>query len=198
MKNLIGTMIRGLSLIAVAAVVGGILIVGNAQAQIQIGNAVYGGTGCPKGSASVSEYVGGNGEISIIFDKFLVQSGARTGRQMDRKACSVVISFMGAPGYSVALVGIGNGSYQAGRRAQVRLDQDLFFAGSTGKRITQIFKGPASNGFETSPILDAGSLAWSPCGASVNLRANLSLLTQGESFGVWENLNLKVLFKRCH
>lgn len=200
MKNLMRSMIKGMSFTALVIVVGSTLMVGKAQAQFSIGDIFYGGTGCPAGTAAISIGVAETGRMSILFDKFVVQSGAQIGKRLDRKACGVAIPVTVLSGYSIALVGDGNGIgfYQAGARTQVRLDQEFFLAGARGERFTQVFRGPGSGNFEISANLDPRTLVWSPCGASVNLRANLSLMTQGDSLGELGNLNLKVLFKRCH
>lgn len=157
-----------------------VLMAAQAHAQssaLRLGEPAYGGTGCPAGSASVSVSPD-QSAVSILFDQFLTEAGRTNGRRMDRKSCNLSIPVYVPQGYSVALFqvdyrgynGIPGGAYN-------RFDAEYFWAGSRGPRISRQFYGPLNDVYTLTDNLVATSQVWSPCGASINLRVNASMMS---------------------
>lgn len=146
-----------------------------AQAQeIRLGQPAYGGTGCPAGSASVT-LSPDQSALSILFDSYVAEAGG--GRRVDRKSCNISVPVEVPSGYSVAVFQVdyrGFNSIPYG--AQSRFDAEYFWAGARGPRISRIFRGPVSDVYTVTDGLLASTMVWTPCGASVNLRVNTSMM----------------------
>lgn len=153
-----------------------------AQAQsLQLGQPAYGGTGCPAGTASANVAPDGSA-ISILFDSFVAEAGRTTGRRIDRKSCNISIPVYVPQGYSVAVFAVDYRGYNAvPRGGQTRLDAEYFWAGSRGPRISRSFYGPSNDIYTITDELLATTMVWAPCGASVNLRINSSMMAQSNS-----------------
>ena len=97
------------SLLTIAAL---LLSVSAANAQISLGSPIYGGTGCPSGSASVS-LTEDQQTLSILFDSFVVQAPTMQGATFDRKACNLRIPVRVGSGYQVALIAFDYNGFAA-------------------------------------------------------------------------------------
>ncbi|HND84413.1 MAG TPA: DUF4360 domain-containing protein [Pseudobdellovibrionaceae bacterium] len=190
MKNLIKK-ITGLSIAS-------IIMFCFAEAQnVAIGEPTYGGTGCPAGSLS-GEVSRDGSEIFIQFGSFIVESGRSSRHRIDRGSCSFTIPITVPEGYSVALLAQSDFSVNVERGASVQRDVEIFYAGARFENQSKIFRGPLSQDLqEVYPEPEAG-VVWTPCGKSVNLRMNMSLLTQGSASAVMRGVNMKVVqWKKC-
>lgn len=166
------------------AMVSMLLLAGGLAAQAQqgglrLGQPAYGGTGCPGGSASVN-LSPDETALSILFDSFLVEAGRTTGRQVDRKSCNISIPVEVPSGYSVAIFQVDYRGFNLipSSGAYTRLDTEYFWAGSRGPRFSRFYSGPRTENYTQSDGLMAQTLVWTPCGASVNLRVNSSIMAQ--------------------
>lgn len=157
--------------------VGALLIGGIANAQgLRLGLPEYGGTGCPGGSASVN-LSPDQTELSILFDSYVMEAGSTTGKMVDRKSCNISIPVQVPQGYSVAVFQVDyRGFNLVPRGGMARFDAEYFWAGSRGPRISRMFQGPINDNYVLTDLLQATTLVWTPCGASVNLRANTSMM----------------------
>lgn len=156
-------------------------IAANAQSALRIGAPAYGGTGCPAGSASVTVSPD-QSAVSILFDQFLTEAGNTTGRRIDRKSCNLSIPVQVPQGYSVAVFTVDYRGYNAVPRGGYnRFDAEYFWAGARGPRISRQFNGPLNDTYTVTDDLMATSLIWTPCGASVNLRVNASMMSMSNS-----------------
>jgi hypothetical protein len=154
----------------------------SAQAQnLQLGQPAYGGTGCPAGTASANVAPDGSA-ISILFDSYVAEAGNTTGRRIDRKSCNISIPVFVPQGYSVAIFAVDYRGYNAvPSGGMTRLESEYFWAGSRGPRISRSFMGPLNDIYTVTDELLATTLVWAPCGASVNLRINSSMMAQSNS-----------------
>ncbi len=149
---------------------------GGAEAQVRatLGQPVYGGSGCPQGTASAT--LSGDGStLSILYDQYIAEAGVN-GRSFDRKSCNLAIPLNVPGGFSVSLVGIdyrGFNLLPAGGRSTFRVE--YFFAGGQGPVFTRNFTGPTNDDFLIHNDIDVAGNVWSPCGASVNVRTNSSI-----------------------
>ncbi|WP_374074533.1 DUF4360 domain-containing protein [Bdellovibrio bacteriovorus] len=147
-----------------------------AQAQVSLGQPAYGGTGCPAGSASVT-LSPDNTALSILFDSYVAEAG--NGRRVDRKSCNISVPVQVPQGYSVSVFQVDyRGFNSVPRGGQARFDAEYFWAGARGPRISRTFVGPYNDVYTVSDGLIASAMVWSPCGASVNLRVNTSMMAQ--------------------
>jgi len=150
-----------------------------AQSGMKIGQPAYGGTGCPAGSASVT-LSPDESALSILFDSYLAEAGSATGKTVDRKSCNISIPVQVPNGYSVAIFQVDYRGFNLipAAGAYTRMDTEYFWAGSRGPRFARVYSGPTADNYTLSDGLVAQSLVWTPCGASVNLRVNSSVMAQ--------------------
>lgn len=152
----------------------------HAQA-LRIGQPAYGGNGCPAGSASVTVSPGQDA-VSILFDQFITEAGQYAGRRIDRKSCNLSIPIQVPNGYSVAVFKVDYRGYNAVPRGGYnRFDAEYFWAGARGPKISRQFNGPLNDNYTVTDNLVASTLVWAPCGASVNLRVNASMMSMANS-----------------
>lgn len=175
---------------------------------IRLGTPSYGGTGCPGGSASVSVSPD-NSAISILFDQFITEAGNTTGRRLDRKSCNLSVPVQVPNGYSVAVFQVDYRGYNAVPRGGYnRFESEYFWAGARGPKITRQFNGPINDSYTLTDDLVARTVVWTPCGASVNLRVNASMLSMSNSrmeqtLGTVDSIDLSsglvyhIRFQRC-
>lgn len=167
----------------VIAVIGSAL---TAEAQlakgIRLGAPEYGGTGCPAGTASVS-LSPEEDAISVLFDQFMVEAGSTTGRRVDRKACLLSIPVTIPQGYSVSVIQVDYRGFNVipANGAYTRLNTEYFWAGIRGPSYSRVFSGPNNQDFTLTNGILAQSLVWTPCGASINLRVNTSIMAQSNN-----------------
>ncbi len=176
---------------------------------MRLGTPAYGGNGCPAGTASVS-LSPDQTSISILFDQFLTEAGNTNGRRIDRKSCNLSLPVEVPQGYSVALFQVdyrGFNAVPAG--AMNRFEAEYFWAGSRGPRIARVFNGPMNDSYTVTDNLIATTMVWTPCGASVNLRINASMMSQtnrrmDQTIGTVDSVDLSngmiyhVQWRRCN
>jgi len=146
---------------------------------IRLGMAGYGGTGCPAGSASVTlspDYK----SLSLIFDSYVAEAGESSRRSIDRKTCSVAIPIHIPQGMSVSIISVDYRGYIAlpNSRATASFNAEYFFAGSMGPRFSRNWRGAADTNYQFNNGISLTALVWSPCGESVNMRVNTSMLVR--------------------
>ncbi len=150
-----------------------------AQSGLRLGQPAYGGTGCPGGSASVT-LSPDESALSILFDSYVAEAGFSAKKTVDRKSCNISIPVQVPSGYSVAIFQVDYRGFNLipAAGAYTRLDTEYFWAGSRGPRFARVYSGPMSDNYTQSDGLVAQTLVWTPCGASVNLRVNSSIMAQ--------------------
>lgn len=166
-----------------SSVLSAILVAGSLTAQAQnglkLGQPAYGGTGCPAGSASVT-LSPDETALSILFDAYLAEAGSVTGKTVDRKSCNISIPVQVPSGYSVSIFQVDYRGFNLipAAGAYTRMDTEYFWAGSRGPRFARVYSGPTADNYTLSDGLVAQTMVWTPCGASVNLRVNSSVMAQ--------------------
>jgi len=168
MKN----MIKGLGIFAA-------LMALNSSAMaddIYLGQAGYGGNGCPAGSASVTLSPDAK-SLSIIFDQYMAEAGR--GRTIDRKSCNIAIPVHVPQGMSVSIIDVDYRGYvSAPAGAMASLRTEYFFAGSRGPTFQKNFTGPYDSDYTLNSKLSLNAMVWSACGEDVNLRVNTSMMAK--------------------
>lgn len=166
-----------------SSVLSALIVAGSLTAQAQnglkVGVPAYGGTGCPAGTASVT-LSPDETALSILFDAYLAEAGGSSGKTVDRKSCNVSIPVQVPSGYSVAIFQVDYRGFNLipAAGAYTRMDTEYFWAGSRGPRFARVYSGPTADNYTLSDGLVAQTMVWAPCGASVNLRVNSSVMAQ--------------------
>ena len=160
-------------LVALALMVGSPVVVHGQS--LALGEPVYGGTGCPRGTARA--VVGPNATtLSILFDQYEAGAGGASGRSFDRKSCNLAIPLEAPSGYSVSILAIDyRGFNYLPQAASSVFRVEYFFAGAVGPVFTRTFTGPRNDDFLISNALQVNARVWSACGADVILRTNSSI-----------------------
>jgi hypothetical protein len=142
---------------------------------MSLGEPGYGGTGCPAGTVSVTLSPDAK-SLSMLFDQYLVSVGGDTGKTFDRKSCSIAIPVHVPQGLSVSVLKIDfRGFNYLPRSASSQFNVEYFFAGTRGPTFRRTFRGPLDTDYLINNELTVEAIAWSACGADVNLRTNSSL-----------------------
>ncbi len=162
----------------------------------QVGQPDYAGNGCPAASAQFS--ISPDGQNYILRPSQLVaHTGTDNGKRIDRRTCMLVIPVKVAAGYSVGLVSRISGFVAADRQSKVQIDQELFFAGSTGTKLSNPYTNTNQNIMLYSSSSPA-KISWSACGASANARLNLAILAQGSSStAALEDIRFRLVIRKC-
>jgi len=170
MKN----MIKGLGIFAAV-----VALNSSAMADdIYLGQAGYGGNGCPAGSASVTLSPDAKA-LSIIFDRYSAEAGGGNGKTIDRKSCNIAIPVHVPQGMSVSIIDVDYRGYvmaPVGGSANFRTE--YFFAGSRGPAFEKNFVGPYDDEYTLKSTLALNAMVWSACGEDVNLRVNTAMVAK--------------------
>jgi hypothetical protein len=155
--------------------------VSNAHADnhgLRLGTPAALGTGCPTPDSVMAIVSPDESTISVLFSQFQAEAGfsSPSGKQLDRKACSLAIPVIVPQGFQVSIISTdyrGFNLVPAGGRN--RINTEYFWAGIRGPRFTKDFYGPSSTDFTTSNAVAVSSVVFAPCGASVTLRVNTDI-----------------------
>lgn len=143
-----------------------------AQAQIRLGVPIYGGTGCPQGTASVS-LTEDQGTLSVLFDSFVAEAPTANGAAFDRKSCNLRIPVSIGPGFQIALTAIDYRGFAAipmGGRGQFQATYSY-----VGQARPVTFTKSFAQGYIDSYSMSGElvnvptSLSWSACSSGQNL-----------------------------
>lgn len=149
---------------------------------IRLGEPVYGGNGCPSGTASAT-LSPDQKELSILFDQYSVEVGGFTGKNNDRKSCNLAIPVYVPAGYSISIYQVDYRGYAlipSGGQGQFNVE--YFFAGAQGPYTRQVYNGPTDRNFLVQHNLAAEALIWTRCGESVNLRINSNVRVKSNRY----------------
>lgn len=186
-----------------------LMAVASQAANLALGEPSYGGTGCPAGTAAVTLSPDAQ-SVSILFDSYVAEAGYTTGRRIDRKSCNIVVPVHVPQGFSVSIFQVDYRGFNSLPEfdTQTRFNAEYFWAGIRGPKISKVFRGPLNDNFITTDNLIASALVWAPCGKSVNLRINTSMMAQSnanfdQTMGVVDSADLSgsliyhFRFRRC-
>jgi hypothetical protein len=150
--------------------------------EIHLNQPIYGGNGCPQGTAS-AVLSPDKTSLSILFDQYAAEAGRSAGKSLDRKTCNIAIPVHVPNGMSVSLFQIDyRGFASVPQGGSCKLNVDYFFAGQSGPTYQKTFTGPMSNEYTARNTLAVGAVTWSPCGQDVNLRVNTSMTAQSNRY----------------
>jgi hypothetical protein len=162
-------------------------------------NLSYGGTGCPAGSIS-SSLSTDRSRLILKPSAFVVQVGQvglvpGPSKLFDRKSCSIAIPIDVPPGYQVAL-GVDINGFAHVESGSANIQSESFTAGSRDLPKKLAFKAGTSKEFKIS---DSSAVAnkFSDCGQDAILRLSSSLMIRGSGLLAVENINLKLLYRKC-
>ncbi|MBF0361607.1 MAG: DUF4360 domain-containing protein [Oligoflexia bacterium] len=149
---------------------------------IRLGMPAYGGNGCPAGSASALLSPDRH-SFKIMFDQYVSYAGGESQVKIDRKSCNISIPVIVPEGYSIAIANIDEikGFTEIPLGGEGRFNLEYFFAGARGPVYSKRWIGPRSDSYVIMNTISNNALTWSPCGQSVNLRINSSILSKTNS-----------------
>jgi hypothetical protein len=144
---------------------------------LEIGNIVYGGNGCPKGSAEV--YLNDDqSEMFIRFKNYSAEAGGKLS-SLARKSCNFAIPLHIPQGISVSLLSFDYlGHLSLPKKATAQFSAEYFFAGVTGVKASKTFTGRTEGDFLIQNQVVLEETSWSKCGEDTILRLNSSLLVK--------------------
>jgi len=149
---------------------------------IYLGEPIYGGTGCPAGSAA-AVLSPDSKSLSILFDKYQAFAGGPSRQYYDRKSCNVAIPVHVPQGLSVSVLAVDyRGFNSVPRGGYSRFNVEYFFAGSRGPTYARTFYGPVEDGYFIRNNLQVNALVWSRCGDDVILRTNSSIFVKTNGY----------------
>ena len=142
--------------------------------------------GCPEGSYSVILSFDGK-TISILFDRFAIESNGISGSGMQRKICRLTAPLNLPPNYSVGVYKVDyRGFAKLGAKQNAELDVQ-YFLGPHDNEHGRVFKrkiqGPQEGDYLFTETIGAGQMKQLGCGAAalLELAITLSLDTRQQS-----------------
>lgn len=159
----------------------GAIIAGADEAMddVQIYGVIYGGNGCPGGTAHVL-LTPDRTQLTILFDAYSAEPQAP--QTLDRRSCNIAVSLRVPPGFSVGLWNLDyRGYYSIPWRGAGELSAEYFFAGSVGPLLSHRFPSGNSGNFLVRHSVPF--VSWSRCGEDVLVRSNTGILARRPVFG---------------
>lgn len=139
---------------------------------------MVGGSGCQTGQANAALSPDA-ATLSILFDKYVVETGAAFGKNIDRKTCEIEVPIQIPRGYSTSVIRVdyrGFNSLPIGSQSRFRVE--YYFTGNHGPNFMRAFYGPLQDDFVVSNAFSGVRPTWSLCGWDAPLRINTSMLLQ--------------------
>jgi Domain of unknown function (DUF4360) len=161
-----------------------------AAPKVEITGAGYGGSGCPRGTASVTIRPNGQ-ELTILFDKFIALGNKPNE---SRKSCNLSIPIKVPQGYQVSLYNANYQGYVAPATTG-KIRAEYFFAGGRGPIFSRQFSGKTNYNFRDR--LTNRANVWSRCGDSVNMRVNAAMTARGQGMATVERIGFLLRSRRC-
>ncbi|KAF3125104.1 hypothetical protein TWF594_001674 [Orbilia oligospora] len=148
---------------------------------LTIDDIVYGGTGCPQGSASVQIAADGK-SFTARFKSFSAELG--TGSLVDsRKFCQLNLALKAPVGWQYAVLATNfTGAALLGSGTKASHTSTVYFSGSTNQTaFTLPLYGAAKYIYNIQAASVVGGAAWSPCGSdtALNIKSELSITGTG-------------------
>lgn len=150
---------------------------------IVLGEPIYGGSGCPSGTAQATLSPDSK-TLSVLFDQYIAEAGTSVGKTLDRKSCNLAIPVTIPQGLSVSLIKVDyRGFVSVPKGASARFGVEYFFAGARGPSTVENFRGPVEREYTITDKLQASAIVWSACGEDVTLRVNSNMLAKSNARG---------------
>lgn len=158
---------------------------------IALGEPVYGGTGCPQGTAQVV-LSPQRRWLAVGFARYAAR--AASSGALARESCSLAIPVSVPPGLRVSLSRLqAYGDADVSPRGRGAFRAEYFFAGSTGVRVERDFRG----GFAGSFVASGGDLVRAGCGESGIVRVNTSIRASDDARVQLHFLTLTLRVEPC-
>ncbi|MCM2278096.1 MAG: DUF4360 domain-containing protein [Oligoflexia bacterium] len=145
--------------------------------RVQLGEPAVRGNGCLPGTARAALSPDG-GALSVIFDRYIAESGGTAAARDNRKHCSLAIPMTVPAGYSVAVMRVdyrGFNSLPEGGASMFRAKFGIRTrrAFRASRDLAQQFAGPLDSDFLISH--SAEGQIWSECGGPIEMHLNTFL-----------------------
>ncbi|KAK6331548.1 hypothetical protein TWF718_002097 [Orbilia javanica] len=175
------------SLVAVAALLAPALAVPtvaiSTPPDVSIDKIIYGGTGCPRNTASVN-LASDKQSFTAYFNRFTAFIDTSNIRDA-RKFCQLSLAIDTPPGWQFTVVQTSFTGYASlGPNVVATHTSTTYFAGSTDEQSfsTPIY-GPTNRDFSVRSTSIVGTGGWSPCGTQALLNIKSELQLSGEGTG---------------
>ncbi len=143
---------------------------------LRIKQAVYNGSGCPRGSSDLN-YTAGRRGLTLAIEGFDVAYGSGVPLSRSRRNCSLTVELDSASGWQYASRGVrawGGIDLDPGLVATVTVDAS--FAGDPRTGVfSQSFSGPIDQSLFISHAPTTSQEVWSPCTLSRALTLNFAV-----------------------
>jgi hypothetical protein len=148
---------------------------------VTMGDIVYGGSGCPQGTASQA-LAADKKSFTLIFDKFIAKSGPGSSITDRRKNCQINIPIKYPQGYSYSVATFDFRGYAKIPKGVVGVQKaNYYYAGSvasyTGKTV---LPGKFEGDYVLRDVIPMEKVTWSPCGQVVNGNVNAQIKLMGK------------------
>lgn len=148
----------------------------DASAALVIEAATINGSGCPAGTANVTVLSDG-ASIRITYGGYRAEVGAGAEATDIRKNCQINVEVQVPQGFTYTVARAEHfGSARLAAGATGLQATSYYFQGdSDTTQVTHKFTGPFDDNWQTTDVIDLGSLGYAPCDVKRNLNLNTEL-----------------------
>ncbi|MDB1087249.1 DUF4360 domain-containing protein [Streptomyces sp. ACA25] len=134
------------------------------------------GSGCPDGTAAVAVSAD-NTAFTVTYSEYLAQVGVGARPTDFRKNCQLNLAVRVPQGFTYAVVGVDYRGYAYLEDGATATQQaNYYFQGSPQTAASvHAFEGPYDDNWQATDSVEAGSVAWAPCGELRNFNINTEL-----------------------
>ncbi|TMR04270.1 DUF4360 domain-containing protein [Actinomadura soli] len=138
--------------------------------------ATINGSGCPIGTAAIALNET-NDAFTVTYSEYIAQVGGNSKPTDSRKNCQINMRVHVPQGFTYAVAATdyrGYANLKTG--ANAAQTASYYFQGDPRtRRYTYPVKGPFSNSWQNTDVVDVSQLVWSPCGEQRNFNINTDL-----------------------
>jgi hypothetical protein len=147
---------------------------------IRIQEFIYGGTGCPQGSAQARVAADGSSFRLLFDEEFVADLGPGVPLPESRKNCQVNLTLQIPQGFTFAVMGVDyRGHARIAGGASGSHKATYYFQGEAEQvSTTRTLNGPFNNDWHFRDQIPIAELVWAPCGIerALNINAQVRLL----------------------
>ncbi|KAJ3412624.1 hypothetical protein HDV05_000435 [Chytridiales sp. JEL 0842] len=175
-------------------------------ADVKIESLIYGGSGCPQGSA-VRELDPTGTAFSLTFSNYVAALGPEFPLVESRKNCQLNLDIRHPAGWQYTLLKVEYTGY-------VDLSADVkgihrtafYFQGEAAESTTEtVLQGPQTGDYDVTATFGGSNTVWSSCKADRNLNINSSIRLSGTGSGIMTTdttqgtvvQNYSLLWRKC-
>ena len=162
--------------------------------QVTVDVVTVNGSGCPKGTASVTE-LPDNTSFTVTYSDYLASAGGGSAPTDFRKNCQLSLLVHVPQGFTYAIARADYRGYaylQSGATGEERAN--YYFQGdSQTTPSSHVINGPYNDDWDFSDTADAGALVYAPCGESRGFNINTELRVRAGASNPANSTNLMTM-----